>query len=272
MSKMSAASIIESTAFRPWEVAAAPFEIIPGLYYVGNSWVGAYLIDTGDGLILIDTTVSETCYQLIDSIYRLGFNPRNIKLILLSHAHFDHTANASQIQKISGARIYLSKEDEMFRRDPVASYLEGADKQFKDFPYEVNCFYDDTDQITLGRITINTRLTPGHTPGTTSFFIQFPTNDGTKLTAAMHGGVGINTMTDEAFKKSGLSPSLRDRFIHDCEIMKQIPVDVCLPSHPTHAPLLELVEQKKSDFNPFIDAERWSAFLEQRKNFAMELM
>lgn len=272
MSKISAASIVESTAFRPWEVAVAPFELIPGLYYIGNSWVGAYLIDTGDGLILIDTTVSETCYQLIDSIYRLGFNPRDIKLILLSHAHFDHTANASQIQGISGASIYLSHEDEMFRHDPAASYLEGAYKQFKDFPYEVNCFYDDTDQITLGRITINTRLTPGHTPGTTSFFIQFPTNDGTKLTAAMHGGVGINTMTDEAFKKSGLSPSLRDRFIHDCEIMKQIPADICLPSHPTHAPLLELAEQKKADFNPFIDTERWSAFLEQRKSFAMELM
>lgn len=271
MSKISTPEIIDATAFRPWEVAVTPFEIIPGLYYVGNRWVGSYLIDTGSGLILIDTTVSETCYQLIDSIYQLGFNPRDIKMLLLSHAHFDHTANASHIRGISGASIYLSKEDEQFRHDPVASYLENADQQFKNFTYTVDCFYDDDTEISLGNVTINTRLTPGHTPGTTTFFIHFPSPDKNGLTAAMHGGVGVNTMTNEAFKKSRLNPDLRTRFIQDCECMKQIPVDICLPSHPTHSPILELAGKKSQGYNPFIDRDRWVSFLEQRADFAREL-
>lgn len=80
----------------PWEVYQEPFRMAPHVYYVsGNDNWAVYLIDTGDGLILIDTSMSNVLYLLIDSIYKLGFNPRRkIKKILITHAHPDHDGGA----------------------------------------------------------------------------------------------------------------------------------------------------------------------------------
>ena len=67
--------LVHDAAVAPWNLAVEPFKVAPRIYYVGNVWVGAYLIDTEEGLILLDASVFETAYQLIDSIYQLGFNP-----------------------------------------------------------------------------------------------------------------------------------------------------------------------------------------------------
>ena len=81
---------MEDICERPFEYAVEPFHIAGNLYYVGNSWVSVYLIDTGEGLILIDTAMPQTVYLTLEGIRRLGFNPKDIRLILLSHAHYDH--------------------------------------------------------------------------------------------------------------------------------------------------------------------------------------
>ena len=67
-----------------------PFSIFGNLYFVGNADVGSYLIDTGDGLILIDTAYPTTRALLVQSIWEAGFNPGDIKYILHTHGHFDH--------------------------------------------------------------------------------------------------------------------------------------------------------------------------------------
>lgn len=270
MSKISSLNIIESTCDRPWEVAVEPFKITEQIYYIGNAWVGAYLIDTGDGLILLDTTTAETSFLLLDSIYRLGFNPRNIKKILLSHAHIDHDGAVRFFKELTQASVYLSQEDDDFRRTKAASFV-GLDLKFKSYDYEADIHYSDDMPISLGNVTIRTLLTPGHTPGTTTIFIDASDNDGKMLTAAMHGGVGVLTMSDETFQQSGLSPELRRRFIRDCEKLKSAHVDICLPSHPAHAPLFELRDRGWNNGNPFINSNAWSNFLDNRMKYAIEL-
>lgn len=272
MAKITSTNIIASTSNRPWEVAVEPFPITDQIDYVGNVWVGAYLINTGDGLILLDTTTAETSYLLLNSIYRLGYRPEQIKLILLSHAHVDHFGSARFMKELSHAKLYLSKEDELFRHDPKASSvgrIPGID--FREYDFDVDEYYDDFMPITLGNVQIQTMLTPGHTPGTVSFFIKAPDKTGKMLTAAMHGGVGVLTMSDEAFRQSGLSPKLRRQFIRDCERLKSIHVDICLPSHPAHAPLFEMRDKGWEDGNPFIDETCWEWFLESRVKFAREM-
>ena len=82
---------VKTLAYEPWALTVKPFQVSPRTWYVaGQTWVGCYLIDTGSGLILIDTAIPESMYLLVDSIYRLGYKPEDIKKILLSHAHFDH--------------------------------------------------------------------------------------------------------------------------------------------------------------------------------------
>ena len=95
---------VATLAYRPWELAIKPFQVAPQTWYVaGQTWVGCYLIDTGDGLILIDTAIAESAYMLVDSIYRLGYRPEQIKKILISHAHFDHCGAAAIMKKLTGA-------------------------------------------------------------------------------------------------------------------------------------------------------------------------
>ena len=95
---------VELLAYQPWSLAIEPFQVSPRTWYVaGQTWVGCYLIDTGDGLILIDTAIPESLYLLVYSIYQLGFSLKDIKKILLSHAHFDHTGAARAMKELTGA-------------------------------------------------------------------------------------------------------------------------------------------------------------------------
>ena len=216
MAAVSSLNIIESTCLAPWEVQAEPFAVTEQIFYIGNKWVGAYLIDTGDGLIVLDTTTAETAYLLIDSIYRLGYDPKDIKMILLSHAHVDHFGAARFLKELSGAKIWLSREDEAFRHTEGGAELGGLTVPFREYDFETDCFYSDDTPVRLGNVEIGTRLTPGHTPGVTSFFIRTENEKEGKLTAAMHGGVGVLTMSNESLDRARLPHSLRRKFIDDC--------------------------------------------------------
>jgi len=125
--------MMERCCRHPWESYLPPIKMAPDVYYIsGNDWVACYLIDTGDGLILIDTAMHETAYLMIENIRKLGYELTNIKKILLTHAHIDHIGAARTMKELTGARIYLGEPDMLFlreRRDLIcgerAVYLRG---------------------------------------------------------------------------------------------------------------------------------------------------
>ena len=105
-----------------WNYTEPAYRAAPHVWNVGGQDdVAAYLLDTGDGLILIDTGYEETVYLLVDRIWSLGFTPRDIRKILLTHYHFDHTQGARLIQELGGgkAEIWLSREDEINHQSHV---------------------------------------------------------------------------------------------------------------------------------------------------------
>lgn len=259
--KITPTNIVNAAKNAPWEIDIEPFRVAPHVYYVGNRWVGSFLIETSEGLALIDTTVFETVYLLLESIRKLGFDPKNIKKILLSHAHMDHDGAARQLQELTGAEIYLAKEDDEWRKRPEADM---SDSGFKIIPYDVDHYYDDNESIVMGDVIIHTKLSAGHTPGTTSFFVDVKDENGNLMTWGMHGGVGINTMNTAYLEKVNLPISLQKTFLDGCEEMKKIHVDVCTPSHPSHSDMLERVPEDHMDYRPFVDADKWPAFLEER--------
>ena len=104
--------LMERCCRTPWVSYLPPFRMAPGVYYVsGNDWVACYLIDTGAGLILIDTAMHETCYLMLECIRSLGYDPMDIKKILLTHAHADHIGAARTMKELTGARVYLGERD-----------------------------------------------------------------------------------------------------------------------------------------------------------------
>lgn len=249
---------------RPWEVAVDPYEVAPRTYYVGNLWVGAYLIASSDGLILIDTTMQPQVYLVFESIRKLGFDPADIRFILISHMHYDHLGGVRALQEASGAEILMSREDWDFmtaRPDQIfeSGYPCGA--------FEPDGFFDDAAPVVLGDREIRTVLTPGHTPGTTSFFFEA----GPYL-CGLHGGVGLNTLTDAFFEETGLPVTARDDYLSAMLRVRQMPVDITLGSHPGQVGMIEKIAEIRPDFNPFLDKDVWGRLIDGRIGQVKKLM
>jgi metallo-beta-lactamase class B len=249
---------------RPWEVDVDPFEVAPRTYYVGNNWVGAYLLQSSDGLILIDTTMQPQVYLVFEAIRKLGFDPSDIKLILISHMHYDHLGGVRPLQEATGAKVMISREDwEFMQARPDMIFAEGY--PLGDFTPDA--FYDDDAPIVLGDRSIRTVLTPGHTPGTTSFFF-----DAGGHMCGLHGGVGLNTLGDEFLAKSGLPVTARDDYLAAMLKVREIPVEITLGSHPAQVGMMEKVPQIKPGHNPFLNPETWHRLIDGRIGQVRALM
>ena len=139
----SPAELLKQGCERPWEVAIKPFRVAPHVYYVGNTWVGGYLVKTNAGLILIDSTMHHQVYLVFESIREIGLDPNDIKKILITHAHYDHIGGVRPIAEYSDAKIYMAKEDEFFLTErPELIFNNGL--TFSSF--EVDEYYDDISE------------------------------------------------------------------------------------------------------------------------------
>jgi len=263
---------VRDSAKAPWKINVEPFKLAPRIYYVGNEWVGAFLVDTEEGLILIDSVVFETTYLTLENIRALGFDPMNIKHIFLTHCHMDHTGGSEPIRQLTKAKVWMSQIDADLRDNPyIAGMGQRGSMQFNTPAYEVDRYYDFDKPMQFGSVTIQPILTPGHTPGTTSFVITMPGEDGIPVVAAMHGGVGPLTMTNAVYDRLGAPHSLRKRFMEDCDRLKELHVDIAIPSHPAHGDLFARRGTDPMDYHTFVDPALWTEFLNSRKHFVEEL-
>lgn len=249
-----------------------PFQIFGNLYYVGDRKVCMHLIDTGDGLILFDTGYSHNYDSLIESIKKLGFSPSDIKIVIHSHGHFDHFGGGERIRQRYGAKIYMSEVDTLM----VKEMPERALMQLAPGKNDQICYPDvmikNGDMISLGNTTIECVLSPGHTPGTMSFFFQ--ATDGKKaLNVGYLGGVGFLTMYKEYIAAYKLDPNMLTIMKESISALSCRKVDIFIGNHPNHNCTLEK-RQYMLDHpgeNPFINPKGWGIFLEaletRRSNF-----
>ena len=247
-----------------------PFHVIENIYYVGNDWTAAYLLDTKEGLILIGATMSQTADMLIDSIKSSGFDPKNIRRLLITHAHYDQCGGAKAIHDLSGCEIWLGKHDEFFftqRRDMIM-----FEKTVPDFP--ITNFYDYDSVIDCGDIQIRPLHCPGHTPGTTSFFFDIQ-HKGRVLTCGHHGGIGSSFLARDVMARSGIPLSLRDNYLISIEKVRDIHVDVVLPQYPGKFKGFDFWKAAESDDGSgdnFIDSQAWGKMLDSKQKAILEIM
>ncbi|MBC8236568.1 MBL fold metallo-hydrolase [bacterium] len=246
---------------QPWKYHVKPFRIAGNLYYVGNSDVSSHLIDTGQGLILLDTAFPQTVYLLLESIRRLGFNPDDIRYILHCHGHYDHFGGTRAIVELTGAKTALGEDDiEILKARPELSWAPEYGVEFYE-TFEVDEPLVDGQIISLGNISIDCLHIPGHTPGSMSYFFEI--NDGgNTYTVGIHGGPGLNTLSEEYLSKYELLLSRRTDYMNSLQQLKKREVDVFIGAHPGQNATLMKQSLMKDGKNPFLDKTAWQKFLE----------
>ncbi|MBO5868381.1 MAG: MBL fold metallo-hydrolase [Oscillospiraceae bacterium] len=235
-----------------------PAKIFGNLYYVGVRAVCTHLIDTGDGLILIDPGYYETLQMILDNIRQVGFDPKDIKYIVITHAHYDHMDAVNDLVAICGGKTFIGEADLPLLTGEIYHY------PLRSFTPDV--LLKDGDTIELGNTSIYCMSTPGHTDGTMSFF--FNVTDGVSTyRAGLFGGAGTNTLVREFLEKHQLPDTCRQDMLNSLAKLKKEKVELFLGNHlPNNHTEEKLALLPTAEVNPFIanSQAEWEAFLNAR--------
>jgi metallo-beta-lactamase class B len=251
--------------------APQPAQLFDNLYYVGLNSVGAYVLKTSQGLILIDAlnTAEDAEKVIVAGMKTLGLEPRDLKYILISHGHGDHYGGAKWLADTYGAHVVASAQDwETMSKPPqrpAGAATSGRAAPNWGAPPAHDIDAADGQVLTLGDTAVTMVLTPGHTPGTLSFIVPVFAN-GQRHMLAMWGGTAIPANA-EAHRQYLAS------FDHFAQFTKRLGVDVELSNHPFVDDGLARMEQlraKPRGANPFvIGQQRYEDYVGVLKNCAL---
>ncbi len=225
----------------------APFRLAGNIYFVGTHKASSHMIDTGDGMMLIDTGYEETVDIIVKSVADLGFDIKDLKCILISHGHSDHSDGAARLKALTGANIYMHEAD--------MKYIKG---------FVPDVLVRDGDVISLGNTSVRCLHTPGHTEGTLSFFFDTE-EDGKLYRAAMFGGTSANQLKKPYMDRADRNVwyGMRGEFYKSIERLRGEHVDIFLGNHTwnndTEGTRARSLAEGK---NLFIDDSKWLAFLD----------
>jgi len=238
----------------------APFRMYGDLYFVGSSAVSVHIINTEEGLVMIDTGYPTMYEQIIDSIKTLGFDPKDICAIFHSHGHIDHYGCTRELKELSNATTYISRID----NDIVNGTYDLSWAKELNYeripPFNCDVLVEDGDCFRFGSTTIRCLLTPGHTDGVLSFLISLKDGERT-VVAAMHGGIGTNSMQAKFLREYNLSFDCREKFRQGLHRLAEEHVDFVLGNHPEQNDTKGKQKALIADKNAILDATEWKRFL-----------
>jgi metallo-beta-lactamase class B len=233
-----------------------PFKVFDNLYYAGIGWVASWLITTDEGLIVIDALDERYADHLVDSIRKLGFNPNDVKYLIVSQAHFDHYGAAARLQDMYGVKVGMGEDDwASLEQLAAAGRVRGK-------PPRRDWVIRDGDKLTLGKTTLQFYSTPGHTPGTISFDFTVYDN-GTPHRAFVFGG---------SAPAQGLEAA--EQFVKSVNRIEQMQdgVEVSVVNHPWAqmdpqfwSRVDRLAQRRPGQPHPFVDPARFRAWIAETK-------
>ena len=242
-----------------WHRAIPGFKIAGNLYYVGTADLAAYLIATPQGNILINGNFKEDVPAIRKSIEGLGFKYADTKIILISHAHGDHDEGIGLIKSDTGARLMVMDAD-VAAVESTAPGRPGA---------KVDRILHDRDTVELGGSTLTARLTPGHTPGCTTWMMQV-TEGGRTLNAVIIGSPNVNA--GYVLVNNQSYPQIAGDYVKTFALLKTTPVDLFLGAHGAYFNLKDKLPKMGGAANPFIDPAGYRAYVAEREQaFEKEL-
>jgi metallo-beta-lactamase class B len=240
-----------------WNKPTEPFRIVGNVHYVGTYGLASYLVTTPEGHLLIDTGLPEANPQIKANIAKLGFKVADIKYLLNTHAHLDHTGGLAALKQETGAQLIAGERDRPLLE---GGYYPGQEsvKELRFPPVKVDRPVKDGDTVSLGGVTLTAHATPGHSPGCTSWSLDVKDGD-TQRSALVFcsGTVALNRLVG-APTHPGIVEDYRKTFAW----ARTYKTDVFLAPHPEMFGMQEKRARIAAGApNPFVDAAAFGTYV-----------
>jgi metallo-beta-lactamase class B len=254
-----------------WTESFPPFRIAGNLYYVGSKGLASYLITTPEGNILINSDLEANVPMISASIEKLGFHFKDTKILLISHAHWDHDAGSAMIIRMTGAKYMVMDAD--------VSVVESGGKT--DFQYgnapgslyppaKVGRILHDGGEVKLGGTVLVAHLTAGHTKGCTTWTMKV-TDGGKTYDVVIVGSPNVNP--GYKLVDNPAYPQIAEDYERMWRVLKSLPCDIFLGAHGSYFGLEEkYLESKEDGAKRFVDPDGYKRFITQKEqDFRAEL-
>ncbi len=261
----------EAPAQNDWTEPFPAFRIAGNLYYVGSKGLASYLIATPEGHILINSDMEANVPMIRTSMESLGFKFNDIKILLISHAHWDHDGGSATIKKLTGAKYMVmegdvavvesgGKSDFQYGNDPSALYP----------PAKVDRVLHDGDEVKLGDAVLTARLTPGHTKGCTTWTMKVNESSKTRdvvIVGSPNVNPGYNLVSNKLY------PEIAQDFERTFRVLKSLPCDYFLGAHGSYFDMETKYAQLKAGVaTALIDRDGYQSYVAEREQaFRREL-
>jgi metallo-beta-lactamase class B len=245
-------------ACEEWNAPHEPFRVFGNTYYVGVAGLSSVLVASDEGLILLDGDLPQSAPLIDANIRKLGFRTENLRLIVNSHAHFDHAGGIAALQRASGATVAAGAAGARAIEngappadDPQAAFGRAAN----DFPPVQHVkVVADGETLRVGRVAITAHLTPGHTPGSTTWTWQ--SCEGARCLHVVYAD-SLNAVSAPGFRFSGdgTHPGVEAVFRRSISTVAGLPCDILLAVHPSFAGMEDKLRRRREHpaSDPFVD-------------------
>ncbi|MFL6671775.1 MAG: subclass B3 metallo-beta-lactamase [Massilia sp.] len=237
-----------------WNQPRAPFKVYGNTYYVGTAGLSALLVTSPQGHILLDGALPQSAPLIEKNIAALGFRIRDVKLIVNSHAHFDHAGGIPALQRASGAVVAASPASAQGMK--LGNNIE-SDPQFTprgDFSFpktkDVKVVADG-ETLSVGPLKLTAHFTPGHTPGGTTWSWRSCENGKCADVVYAESLTGISA-DDFHFTGDARHPDISASMQASIDKVGKLPCDIVISTHPSFTGTFEKLAAKKGKLNPFL--------------------
>ena len=253
---------VDCDSCKEWNAPVQPFNIYGNSWYVGTAGLSAVLVTSPQGHILLDGALPQSAPLIIANIRALGFRIEDVKYILNSHAHWDHAGGIAALQRASGATVVASasgalglqsgtngKDDPQYQAQPVVHVAKVAKVTV----------VGEGDAVKLGPLALTAHMTPGHTPGATTW--TWTSCEGARCLDVVYAD-SLNPYSSGNFRYTGKdgSPDLSASFAASIAKVAALPCDIIIPVHPGTTDVLGKAARRNGTDNPLIDAGACRAY------------
>ncbi len=254
-----------------WTTPFPPYRVVGNVYYVGSKDLASYLITTPQGHILINSNLKSSVPLIRKSVEALGFRFSDVKILLISHAHFDHAAGSALIKQQTGAKYMVMDADVPVVEDGGKSDFQyGGSVSSRFTPTKVDRVLHDGDEVRLDNVVLVAHLTPGHTKGCTTWTMKV-VDSGKTYNVVIVGSPNVNS--GYKLVRNAKYPQIATDYEKTFRTLNSLPCDIFLGAHGGYYDMQEkYARMKKGDANAFVDPAGYKSYVAEREQaFKAEL-